>query len=68
MAEYRIAVDKEGGYHVVKIGGQGGTRATILPPDPRMVRRTFCESIEDIMKLEDFDEVRRANPRSLGGR
>lgn len=66
MANYRIAEDVDGAFYVVKVGGQGGCKATILPPTPRMVAKTFCESVEDIVQLESFDEVKNAHPRSLG--
>lgn len=66
MANYRIAEDQDGKFYVVKVSGYGGHKATILPPTSRMVSKTYCESLEDIVCLDAFDEVRRAHPRSLG--
>jgi hypothetical protein len=61
MAKYRIAQGHEkGSYHIVKVSGKGGCKATIIPTSWHMLRKVYCESLEDLVALSDFEIVRTA--------
>ena len=64
MSDYRIIDIGSGEYALGKVRGD---KVTILPKtSPRFLRRTSCDSIEEVLDLQDFKIIRYADPNSMG--